>query len=203
MNNNGNDHFCVSPSSSAGRVEEPKPKGVCYRIAGRVGSHWAISRGRKPKQDIKSRNLRALSPLKSRDASTANTLRRCSDGARRPSSIIVGILLFGLGKPGNEGLSGLADLLGGCNVDILPAGLAAPLGNDLLGHEVVVVVLVENLDNFLIHVGILLTQLAKESLGAAEKGLLMALRGDHLGESSASHCRYSAGGDSWLTFLSI
>lgn len=95
--------------------------------------------------------------------------------------LVRGLLLgLGLGEPGKEGLGGLANLLGGGNIGVLLAGLGSPLGNDVLADEVVVVVQMENLNNSLVHLGVLVARSSNETLSATEKSLLVTIGGDNL-----------------------
>lgn len=90
--------------------------------------------------------------------------------------------LGGLLEPSEEGLGGLPNLLRGGNVDVLLAGLAAPLESDLFAEEVVVVVELQDLDDLVEDVRVILDEVADETLSAAEEGLFMTLRGDELQE---------------------
>lgn len=91
------------------------------------------------------------------------------------------LLLISLLEPLEEGGRSLADLLGGGQVRVLLASPGSPLGDDFLADEVVVVVQLEGLDDLRVHVGVLLGQLADETLGSTKKGLLVALSSDDLG----------------------
>lgn len=93
---------------------------------------------------------------------------------------------LGLGEPGQEGLSSLANLARGGAVSVLLAGLGAPVGDHLLADEVVVVVELQDLDNKGEDVGVLGAELSEETLGTAEKCLLVALGSNNLGKGSVS-----------------
>ncbi|KAJ6444658.1 polysaccharide deacetylase [Purpureocillium lavendulum] len=104
----------------------------------------------------------------------------CSKTSRRRQSLVLllgRLLLVGLLEPLEEGLGSLANLPRRGEVHVLLAGLGAPLGHHLLADEVVVVVELENLDNLLVHVGVVSGEAAEEALRAAKKGLLVAHAG--------------------------
>lgn len=89
-------------------------------------------------------------------------------------------LLLSLGKPGQERLSSLADLLGDREVDISLGGTGTPLGHNLLGDQVVGIVELEDLGDLVEHLGLFAAELANETLGATEKGLFVLLRRNKL-----------------------
>jgi hypothetical protein len=86
--------------------------------------------------------------------------------------ILVRLLLLGLLEPREEGLGSTTDLLRGRQVDVLLAGLGAPLLDDLLGGQLVVVVQLEDLDNLAV---VILAERAEQTLGASKEGLFVAL----------------------------
>ena len=86
--------------------------------------------------------------------------------------LVVIILLLGLLEPLEEGLGSAADLLGSSQVDVLLAGLGAPLLDHVLGDELVVVVQLKDLDNLAV---VVFAERAEQALGASQKGLLVAL----------------------------
>ena len=113
-----------------------------------------------------------------KQSTTANPPTQTYDDAAR-GLLLIGLLL-GLLEPFDERLGGLADLLGDGQVDVLLGSLGTPLGGDLLGDEVVVVVELQDLDDLLVDVGVLLAKGANKTLGATEEGLLVTLRRDDL-----------------------
>lgn len=89
-------------------------------------------------------------------------------------------LLLGFGEPGKERLGSLANLLRDGDVDISLGRAGSPLGHNLLGDEIVIVVELKDLGNLVVHLGLLAGELANQTLGTAEKGLLMLLRRNKL-----------------------
>jgi hypothetical protein len=115
--------------------------------------------------------------------STLESFRLKGKGEKSGASallIVLRGLLISLGKPGQEGLRSLADLAGGVAVRVLLAGLGAPRCHDLLADEVVVVVQLENLDHLREDLRVVVTQIAQQTLGATEEGLLVLLAIDDL-----------------------
>jgi hypothetical protein len=94
--------------------------------------------------------------------------------------VVLGRLLVGLSKPGEEGLRSLADLAGSVAVGILLAGLGAPGRDNLLTDEIMMVVQLENLDDLREDLWIIVTEDAKEALGTTKKGPFVLLSCDNL-----------------------
>ncbi|KUI56281.1 hypothetical protein VP1G_10837 [Cytospora mali] len=91
---------------------------------------------------------------------------------------LLGFLLgFGLLEPLEEGRGGLADLARSRDViDIPLAGLAAPLLDNLLRSEIVVVVQLEDLDDLVEGLGLLLDTIGNVAFSTTKEGLLVTLR---------------------------
>jgi hypothetical protein len=85
-----------------------------------------------------------------------------------------------LGEPSEECLGGFADLLAGCEVNVLLASLGAPFGDDVLGEDILVVQNKEDLGSLVVECSILLTSKTNETFDASKKSFLMLLRCDHL-----------------------
>lgn len=93
--------------------------------------------------------------------------------------LLLGRLLLGSVEPSDKGLGTLADGTGGREVAVLLAGLAAPLANELLRDQLLVVELVEDLVGDDIagqQLGVLLALLGEEALDTTHEGLLVTLR---------------------------
>lgn len=93
-------------------------------------------------------------------------------------------LLVGLGKPFEERSSSLSDLLGDGHIGVLLAGLGAPLEDDLLVDQIVVVVQLQDLDDLRVRIRVVLGKSTEQALSASEEGPLMAFRSDDLGNIS-------------------
>lgn len=93
---------------------------------------------------------------------------------------VIIILRLSLGKPSQECLCGLADLLASRKVNVLLAGSGAPFGDNLLGDKIIVVVKHEDLRDQVVDFWVLLAAHADEALGTSEESLLVAFRGDQL-----------------------
>lgn len=96
---------------------------------------------------------------------------------------LVGVLVlvtFGLGKPGQECLGRLADLLTGRQVDVLLAGLGAPFGDDIFRKNVLIVQNQKDLGSLIVEGGVLLATETNETFNTAEESLLVFLGSDQL-----------------------
>lgn len=90
---------------------------------------------------------------------------------------LVGRLFFRIGllKPLEEGLSSLANLLGGSNIGVPFAGLGSPLLDHLLADEIVVVVQLQDLHDLQKDVWVFLEERSNEALSSAKQSLLALL----------------------------
>lgn len=103
--------------------------------------------------------------------------------ANRLLLVITLVLTFGCLKPVEERLGRLANLLAGRQVDVLLAGLGSPCLEDLLRHDVVLVIGQEDRGDLRHQFRVVL---ANEAFGTAEEGLLVAFRGDHFLEQRST-----------------
>lgn len=96
--------------------------------------------------------------------------------------LLLGRLLLGLSllEPGEERLSGLADLLGDGDLGVLLAGLGTPLLDNLLTDEVEVVVELQDLDDLGVDVRVVLGEVTEETLGTTKESPFVLLAVDDL-----------------------
>jgi hypothetical protein len=96
-------------------------------------------------------------------------------GDARKRLLRVLIIALGLSQPGEKSFGRLADLLAGGKIDVLLACLRAPLSDDFLTDEILVVVDAENLGDLTEEVWILFATNADKAFGSAEESLFMSL----------------------------
>jgi len=102
---------------------------------------------------------------------------RSSTHGRRLLIVVIRVLLtLSSLEPFEELLGVLADLLAGCDINVLLAGLVTPSLENLLGDKVVLVVLDEDTRDLVGHVWVLETN---ETLSTTEQGLFMTFRSNH------------------------
>jgi len=107
-------------------------------------------------------------------------MQTCANTVKSNGLLRVFILTLSLGEPSEEGFRRLANLLAGCEIDVLFTSLGAPFSDDVFWEYVRIVEGQKDLRSLVIKSSILLPSKTNEPLNASKKSLFMLLRRDQL-----------------------